>query len=67
LSSPADILDALRKGHDVSFCLLWAFKALCFINGGKTMYEALEATLRTTDGFDAALYAKTVREEVANG
>ena len=51
-SASSDILTTIEKGHSPLFALLYAAKGLCFFQGGKMQYEAIEAAVRDLHGFD---------------
>ena len=56
LEAPTDIIAAFKNGHSLYFLLLIAFKALCFVRGGKELYMQLETILRERHGFDYDTY-----------
>ena len=58
LDAPEDALQALKNVHNPLFVLLWAVKALCFIKGGKVLYESVENEIRDTYGFDYTQYSE---------
>ena len=57
LDTPERILNTVEEHHSPLFSLLWAVKALCFINGGKVLYERTEDIIREAYGFDYERYA----------
>jgi len=62
LDAPEDALQALKNGHNPLFVLLWAVKALCFVKGGKVLYESVEEAIRDTYGFDYTQYSNEIYE-----
>ena len=58
LDASSDILSSLGKGHSPLFVLLYAAKGLCFIRGGRGLYERIEAATAESFGFDVNEYAE---------
>jgi len=56
LGAAENILGSIESGHSPIFGLLWCFKALAFIKGGKPLYERLESVVNDAYGYDRSQY-----------
>ena len=57
LDAAENILGSIERGHSPLFGLLWCFKALAFIRGGKSLYERLESAVHNAYDYDQTQYA----------